>query len=127
MDPENPKTAERNKRIDELLAKGIREDHLTSDDLRQAFPDVASNSSELDAITKALTEMGIPVLDLDDDALLDEEELVEQEDEVEIEIAPTSYMEAACPCWTPRKRCAWRRPCKRASWRRCACRKRIRA
>jgi RNA polymerase primary sigma factor len=93
MDPENPKTAERNKRIDELLAKGIREDHLTSDDLRQAFPDVASNSSELDAITKALTEMGIPVLDLDDDALLDEEELVEQEDEVEIEIAPTSYME----------------------------------
>jgi RNA polymerase primary sigma factor len=70
MDP-NPSpsaTAERNKRIDRLLAKGIREEHLMREDLLEVFPDEAEDSEELKAITNALGEMGIPVLDIDVEA-----------------------------------------------------------
>ena len=73
MDP-SPATAERDKLIDRLLAKGIREEHLTREDLLEVFPDEPENAEEIEAITSALSEMGIPVLDLGDEEIEAEEE-----------------------------------------------------
>jgi RNA polymerase primary sigma factor len=78
-------TTERNRRIDRLLAKGIRDEHLMREDLLEVFPDEAEDSEELKAITKALSEMGIPVLDIEDE---DEDVDVEEEEEPELVIVP---------------------------------------
>ncbi len=75
--------AERDKRIDELLAKGLREEHLTKADILAAFPEYADNEEQIEALTTVCNEMGIPVVDLDeevpDEALLEPEELLTEE------------------------------------------------
>ncbi|MFH1085138.1 MAG: RNA polymerase sigma factor RpoD [Chloroflexota bacterium] len=80
MDPDNTATDERNRKIDELLAKGIREEHLTRADILEVFGEAANDEGEIEAITVALGEMGIPVLELEDDGTqLEEEALVLEE------------------------------------------------
>jgi len=79
--------ADRDKRIDELLAKGMREEHLTKADILAAFPEHVDNEEQIEAITNVCNEMGIPVVDLEeevpDEAVLEPEELLTEEDNIE--------------------------------------------
>jgi len=70
--------AERDKRIDKLLAKGIREEHLVKKDILDAFPEERDNPEKIDELINVLNEMGIPVVDSDEDVI--EESLLEPED-----------------------------------------------
>ena len=72
MDLDTLQEAEQNNKIDEILAKGIREEHLTRDDILAILSEDASDD-EIDALTNALGEMGIPVLDLEEVETLEEE------------------------------------------------------
>jgi len=80
-------SAERDKRIDQLLAKGIREEHLTKADIIAAFPEYADNEEQIEALTNVCNEMGIPVVDLDEEVpeevLLEPEELLTEEESLE--------------------------------------------
>jgi RNA polymerase primary sigma factor len=85
MDSETNEQTEREKRIDQILAKGIREEHITKQDLLQVVSQDGNGDEELEALTAALGEMGIPVLDLDDeeeeeDLLIEEDQSAEDED-----------------------------------------------
>ena len=73
MDPEEQVPKEENSKIDEILAKGIREEHLTREDVLAILSDGA-NPEEIEALTNALSEMGIPVLDLDEEPTEEEDE-----------------------------------------------------
>jgi RNA polymerase primary sigma factor len=55
-------------KIDALLAKGIREEHLTDKDILEIIPPDADVEEEYDALVNALSEMGIPVVDTGEDA-----------------------------------------------------------
>ena len=81
MDPESNEQTDREKRIDQILAKGIRDEHITKQDLLQVVSQDGNGDEELEALTAALGEMGIPVLDLEDDE--DEEDIL-----IESEQAP---------------------------------------
>jgi|YNPNPStandDraft_1061719.scaffolds.fasta_scaffold24524_2 RNA polymerase primary sigma factor len=70
--------AERDKKIDELLAKGIREDHITKQDILDVFPEERDNAEALEALTNVFNEMGIPVIDLEGE-LQEEPEAEDQE------------------------------------------------
>ncbi len=70
---------ERDKKIDELLAKGIREEHLTRKDILAVFPEEGDNVERIEALTNVLNEMGIPVIDLEED-LGEGEEAAEPEE-----------------------------------------------
>jgi RNA polymerase primary sigma factor len=76
--------AERDKRIDELLAKGMRDEHLTKADILAAFPEYIDNEEQIEALTNVCNEMGIPVVDLDEEvpeeALLEPDELLAAEE-----------------------------------------------
>ena len=54
-------------KMDALLAKGIREEHLMKQDLLQVL-DEGSEEEDLKALTTAFAKMGIPVLDMGDTA-----------------------------------------------------------
>jgi len=54
-------------RIDELLAKGIRQEHLTRKDLLDAIPDIDQYPESLRALVDVLTDMGVPIFGLEDD------------------------------------------------------------
>jgi len=56
---------DRSHRMDALLAKGIREEHLMKQDLIDALDDDAVEQ-DIAALSNAFAEMGIPVLDDDD-------------------------------------------------------------
>ena len=79
---------QRDKRINELLAKGIREEHLTKKDILEAFPDDDDNVEKIEALTAVLNEMGIPVVDSDEelDDLLAEKDIPE----ADLELGPIS-------------------------------------
>ena len=68
---------ERSSKIDELLARGVRDEYLTKKDLVEVLLEGAEGAQELEALTAALGEMGIAVLDLDEEP--DEEMLLEAE------------------------------------------------
>ncbi|MHB0858468.1 MAG: RNA polymerase sigma factor RpoD [Anaerolineae bacterium] len=61
-----PQDEDRDKKIDQLLAKGIREEHLSKKDILAVFPENNGDADKLDALTNVLNEMGIPVIDLDE-------------------------------------------------------------
>ncbi|MCD6518751.1 MAG: RNA polymerase sigma factor RpoD [Anaerolineae bacterium] len=91
MATEESNKAERNKKIDQLIAKGMREEHLTKEDLLEVLPG-EENQEELESLMAALSKMGIDVHDSE----VSEEELLEEEwppEEVE-EVAPTWEGEA---------------------------------
>ncbi len=72
--------AERDKKMDELVAKGIKEGQLTKQDLLQVFPKGQASPEDLDVLADALSEMGIVVLDLEEElAPVVEEEIVPEE------------------------------------------------
>ena len=77
MDPNKTDSSEHEKKIDQLLAKGIRGEHITRKDLLEVVPRDADVASEIEMLTAALVEMGILVLDTekgpDEEALLEEE------------------------------------------------------
>ena len=86
MDSDESLDIEQQKRIDQLLAKGIRDEYLTKQDLLGVVS--ADADQDIEALTAALGEMGIPVLDQEEEeALLEEElepeELEQEEDEKE--------------------------------------------
>ncbi|MBC7234251.1 MAG: RNA polymerase sigma factor RpoD [Chloroflexi bacterium] len=83
MDPETLQDAERQKKIDELLAKGIRDEYLTKQDLVDVFGD--EPEEDIEAMAVALNEMGIPVLDQEEEELLEEELEIAEESEEERE------------------------------------------
>jgi len=56
---------DRSHKMDALLAKGIREEHLMKQDLVDALDDDAAEQ-DIAALSNAFAEMGIPVLDDDD-------------------------------------------------------------
>jgi RNA polymerase primary sigma factor len=56
---------DRASKMDALLAKGIREEHLMKQDLQDVL-DAESGGQDLEALTTAFAEMGIPVLDVDE-------------------------------------------------------------
>jgi len=58
-------TSER--KMEELLAKGLREEHLTKEDLIEAFANEDDAAVEIGALVVALAEMGIPVLGLEEE------------------------------------------------------------
>jgi len=62
--------ADRSHKMDVLLAKGIREEHLMKQDLLDALEDDAAEQ-DIAALSNAFAEMGIPVLDDDDVDLSD--------------------------------------------------------
>ena len=66
MDTDQSTNDEKNKRIDEILARGIREEHLVKQDLMAILSDAATEE-EIEGLTTALNELGIPVVDLEDD------------------------------------------------------------
>ncbi|NLG51240.1 MAG: RNA polymerase sigma factor RpoD [Chloroflexi bacterium] len=80
---------ERDKKINRLLAKGIREEHLTKKDILEAFPEDSEDSEKVEALTNALNEMGIPVIEGEED--IDEEVNLEEED---VEEVPTTEIES---------------------------------
>jgi len=93
----------RDKRIDGLLAKGIRQEHLTRRDIVSAFPEEAGNEDALDALVNVFSEMGIPVVDDEDteapilegeEPELEGEEPVVVEEDVESSVAARAGGEA---------------------------------
>ena len=70
------------KKSDELLAKGMREGHLTRKDILAVFPEEGDNIERIEALTNAVNEVGIPVIDLEEGlgegevTLLEPEELL---------------------------------------------------
>ena len=91
MAAEESSKAERNEKIDRLIAKGMREEHLTKEDLLEVLPG-EENQEEIESLMAALSKMGIDVHDSE----VSEEELLEEEwppEEVE-EVAPTWEGEA---------------------------------
>ena len=77
MDFQTSKRDERQKKIDALLAKGMREEHLTRAEVLDAFGQDDGVSDEIETLIAALNEMGIPVLDPDEEP--DEEALLREE------------------------------------------------
>jgi len=72
-------------KINELLAKGLREEHLTKLDIAEALADEDGYEEKAEALTQVLNEMGIPVVDTDED--------LDGEDPDEIDIATESPSE----------------------------------
>ena len=70
------------KKSDELLAKGMREGHLTRKDILAVIPEEGDNIERIEALTNAVNEVGIPVIDLEEGlgegevTLLEPEELL---------------------------------------------------
>ena len=62
MEAKPSTTAEYDRKLDAVLAKGILEEHLSKEDLAGLLSEDASED-ELEDLTAALGEMGIPVLD----------------------------------------------------------------
>jgi RNA polymerase primary sigma factor len=79
MDSERNEQLDREKRIDQILAKGIRDEHITRQDLLQVVSQDGNGDEELETLTAALGEMGIPVLDLEDEE--DEEDILVEDDQ----------------------------------------------
>jgi len=73
MAVDTPTDNERQNKIDALLVRGIREEHLTRQDLLEVIPDGEGSADEIEALVAAFGEIGIPVLDLDDDADSDDD------------------------------------------------------
>jgi len=69
MEPKVIGDAERDRRIDKLLAKGIRQEHLVKKDILEAFPEERDNPEKIDELINVLNEMGIPVVDSDEDVV----------------------------------------------------------
>ena len=69
MEPKLIGDAERDRRIDKLLAKGIRQEHLVKKDILEAFPEERDNPEKIDELINVLNEMGIPVVDSDEDVI----------------------------------------------------------
>ena len=63
----NDRDVQRDKRINELLAKGIREEHLTRQDILEVFHDEDEHAGRVEALIAVLNEMGIPVVDTDEE------------------------------------------------------------
>ncbi|MHB1296121.1 MAG: RNA polymerase sigma factor RpoD [Anaerolineae bacterium] len=76
-----PQDEDRDKKIDQLLAKGIREEHLSKKDILAVFPENNGEADKLEALTNVLNEMGIPVIDIDEAE--EEDEVAEAADEPE--------------------------------------------
>ena len=67
MTRKTPATTENERKINELLAKGMREEHLTREDLIEALANGGDDASDVEVLIVALTEMGIPVLGFDEE------------------------------------------------------------
>jgi len=74
-----------NPELDRLLAKGSEKRYLTQEEILVAFHDADSDSEELDAFYRHLGELGIEVIELDEDNREDEEDIAEEEGESESE------------------------------------------
>jgi RNA polymerase primary sigma factor len=83
--------SERNKRIDQLLAKGIRDEHVTKQDILAVVAKEDNPNEELEALTAAFDEMGIPVLDLEEE--VEDETIPEEEEERQPEAEDASRSE----------------------------------
>ncbi|MHB9033947.1 MAG: RNA polymerase sigma factor RpoD [Anaerolineae bacterium] len=59
-DPEN------NNKIEQLLAKGVRDEHVTRQDILSLFPDETENLEQVEAVIAMLNEQGVPVIDASD-------------------------------------------------------------
>ncbi|MCE5258897.1 MAG: RNA polymerase sigma factor RpoD [Chloroflexi bacterium] len=57
------KDPEHKSKIDQLLAKGIREEHVTRQDVLSLFPDEPENPDQIEEIIAMLNEQGVPVVD----------------------------------------------------------------
>ncbi len=67
----------RNRALDELLARAVRDEIVTKQELVAALPSGANVQQEVDELSNALAEIGVLVVDPDDDLLSGtEEELV---------------------------------------------------
>ena len=64
-------------KINELLAKGLREEHLTKRDIADVLAEEDDYEEKAEALTQVLNEMGIPVVDTDEE--LEEEELDDED------------------------------------------------
>ncbi|MHB1356603.1 MAG: sigma-70 family RNA polymerase sigma factor [Anaerolineae bacterium] len=71
------KDLDQDSKIDQLLAKGIREEHLTRQEVLAAFPEGEDNTEQIEALTVELNELGIPVVDTSDEVPESELESVE--------------------------------------------------
>jgi RNA polymerase primary sigma factor len=78
------KDLEQDPKIDQLLAKGIKEEHLTRQEVLAVFPEGEGDSEQIEALTVVLNEMGIPVVDTSDE--VPESEL-ENVDDLSVEVA----------------------------------------
>ncbi len=57
------KDPEHKSKIDQLLAKGIREEHVTRQDVLSLFPDEPENPDQVEEVIAMLNEQGVPVVD----------------------------------------------------------------
>ncbi|MCD6302142.1 MAG: hypothetical protein J7M15_01280, partial [Anaerolineae bacterium] len=67
--PSTAGDADYHARIDKLLARGIRQEHLTRRDLLDAIPDIEQHSERFRALVDVLTDMGVPIFGLEEDEL----------------------------------------------------------
>jgi RNA polymerase primary sigma factor len=70
--PDNNAIQTERDQVEALLAKGITEGQITKQEIVEAFPKSESGPNDLDTLVDALSEMGILVLDPDEEALVEE-------------------------------------------------------
>jgi RNA polymerase primary sigma factor len=89
------KDPDQDSKIDQLLAKGIKEEHLTRQEVLDAFPEGEDNTEQIEALTVVLNEMGIPVVDTSEEVPESELENIEElgEEAVESLLVPYSDVE----------------------------------
>ena len=69
--------------MERLISKAVEQGYVTEKDLLEAFPEIESHIEEADALHKTLLEMGIDVLDVEDE--LEEEAPTEGEQKIPAE------------------------------------------
>lgn len=62
-------------KIEQLIAKGKLEEHLTRQEVQEVFPEGEDHTEQIEALTVVLNEMGIPVVDSSDE--VPESEIIE--------------------------------------------------
>ncbi len=78
--------------IKKLIAKAKKKGYVTYDELNEALPQGEMSSDQIEDIQSALSEMGVQIVETDEDAEQEQEDEVEAESEVE-EIAPADGAE----------------------------------
>ena len=86
MDTANPDLSDSDSILDSLLEKADLQGHLTIDDLEEIIPRSGSSTETLDDLVGVLSEQGVEILYQESD----EEEVVEESDESETDMDPSS-------------------------------------